>query len=365
VFLAPRGFFLITGMAKKKKKGTTRVNTSALPQLHIIFALILKTFPITGAQDSVHITQYNPTTFIADAHVHIGLTNNKSNLNITDLEYFSDRDIDAFIYALPVDRSKTSDFLSRITHKIEQIKHAAEKSNNLSLTLSTGQIEQNTANNRISLMLGIEYFYGVFGNSLNTVQAYKQLGIRYITLMGDSEEGLFSESGGLNEFGKKVVEKMNEVGILIDISHLSEDQMLKVIRYSKAPVIASHSGALGVATVNGNLPDAVLRALKGNHGYVMITFNKKDLYGEENLSNDGVYQLIDHIDYLKEIIGIDHIGIGSDYQANGRYVPAELNEIDVFRKIVNTMTLRGYTISEINGILGRNILKVLNFEENM
>lgn len=188
------------------KKAKTKMNKSALAQLHLICAFILTTFQIAGAQDSGLILQDNPTTLIADAHVHIGLTSNGHNIQISQMQYFSERDMDAFIYATPVDRSETKDLLSRITREVDQMRQQTEKNAKLSLVQSAGQIERNAANNQISLMLAIEYFYGVFGNNPNTIPAYKELGVQYITLMGNSEDHLFSEFDRLSDFGKKVIE---------------------------------------------------------------------------------------------------------------------------------------------------------------
>jgi membrane dipeptidase len=339
------------------------MNKSALAQLRLICAFILASFQIAGARNSGFVQRDNPTTLIADAHVHIGLAGGEHAIQISDMEYFFERDIDAFIYAMPVDRSETKDLLSRITREVEQIRQETEKNANLSLTQSTAQIARNAANNEISLVLGIEYFHGVFGNNLTTIQAYKQLGIQYVTLMSGAEDGLFSGPDKLSDFGKKVIGKMNEVGILIDISHLSEEQMPAVIGYSKVPVMASHSASQGVAASNSTLSDGVLQALKTNQGYIMMTFNTTDLYGNEEHANSGIEQLIHHIDYIKQFVEIGHIGIGSDYQDGGKYIPADLNEKDVFQKIVDTMTERGYSFSEINGVLGGNILEALTHTE--
>ena len=345
------------------RKAKTKMNKSAFAQLHLTCAFILTVFQIASAQNSGPVRQDNPTTYIADAHVHIGLACEENRVQISDLEYFSERDIDAFIYAMPVDRSETKDLLSRIIREVGEIRQETESNANLSLAQSTDRIARNTENNKISLMLGIEYFHGVFGNNLNTIQAYKQLGIQYITLMGGSEDGLFAGTDNLSGFGEKVIEKMNEVGILIDISHLTEKQMMGVIRYSKSPVLASHSASQGVATRNATLSDGVLQALKINQGYIMMTFNTTDLYGNEEQVNSGMEQWIQHIDYLKQFVEMNHIGIGSDYQADGKYIPADLNEKDVFQKMAKAMAERGYSPSEINGVLGGNMLKALTHIE--
>ncbi len=317
----------------------------------LTIAILISTTPL--------LAQELHSKIITDGHIHTGFISDQGIIEINNLEYFIDRDIKAFIYAMPVDRSNTKDLLSRITQEVEQIRQLAEGNSCLRFVETVDQNDQNVEDNKISILLGIEYFNGVFHDSIGVIEKYKHLGIRYITLINNSYDRLFSEPNRLSLLGRQVIEKMNDVGILIDISHLNNQQRLVVLQYSKAPVIASHSCTLKIAEVEGNLSNKVIQALSKNKGYVMVSFNKNDLYGVDNPSDDGVELFINHIDYISDQIGIDHIGIGSDYQANGRYVPTELNKKDVFVKIFQALTLRGYKNDEINGILGGNILKVI------
>jgi membrane dipeptidase len=122
----------------------------------------------------------------------------------------------------------------------------------------------------VSVFLSIEYFDGVFNADSVNVEKYRKMGIRSITLV-DNDIDIFFRKDQLTKFGKQTIHKMNKAGILVDITHLSENHMIEVIRFSVAPVIASHSCARTVSGNRGSLSDEVLEALKENKGYVFTT----------------------------------------------------------------------------------------------
>ncbi len=190
------------------------------------------------------------------------------------------------------------------------------------------------------------------------IQTYKDLGINYITLVNNKSDVLFLDSR-LTDFGKCVIEKMNEVDIKIDISHLDEGEMLEVIKYSKAPVIASHSNARHIARMDYNLSNKVLEEIKRNQGLVLLSFNTNGLYETDNRIKDEIEQLADHIDYLKTIIGINRIGLGTDLQAYGKYVPSGLSNEETYMNIQNLLITRGYPINEIELIFYKNYINFM------
>jgi len=135
--------------------------------------------------------------------------------------------------------------------------------------------------------------------------------------------------------------------------------MLLVINFSKSPVIASHSNAKQIALLDYNLSIDVLEGLKRNQGLVLVSFNKTGLFTIDNQTNDGIKQFVDHIDYLESIIGINRIGIGTDLQAYGKYVPPGLSKEDTFRKIKEELINRDYTNNEIELIFFRNYINFM------
>ena len=187
--------------------------------------------------------------------------------------------------------------------------------------------------------------------------------MQYITLVNTEYDRLFTTSNDisvLSKFGKEVIDKMNEIGISIDISHMSEEDMLEVITYSKSPVIASHSSGAEISLSEDNLSNKVLYQLKENRGLVLLSFRQNRLFNTDDKIEDGVEKFIDHVDYLKSIIGINKIGIGTDIQANGKYMASGLSHEQTFQNIANALSKRGYTQAEIEKIFYKNYLDFVN-----
>lgn len=278
------------------------------------------------------------TGSIVDAHIHNGLKINDGIIEFDNLEYFSERGIKSFYYALPVDRTKTNELAKRISKEINQL----------------NKLE----NDQFDINYGIEYFYGVINGKLANIDLFHKLGIKYITLIDNEYDEIFSNDNELSDLGKQVIEKMNAIEIKIDISHLNCQKALKVIKYSNAPVIASHSCTFEIANITGNLCNSVIDALKENNGFVMVSFNKVSLFESEIINDNGIVRFVNHIDYLKEKIGIDKIGIGTDYQANGKYVPNSLDNKNVFNAIYKELVARDYTDSDISKVFGENLINL-------
>lgn len=256
---------------------------------------------------------------------------------------------------------------------------------------------------RISLPMGMENGAPV-GNDLANVKYFYDRGIRYITLthgkdnqICDSSYDTLNTWNGLSPFGENVVKEMNRVGIMVDISHVSDSTFYDVLKITKAPVIASHS-SLRYFTPGWqrNMADAMVKELKNNGGVIQINFgstfldsmvakqndvNRKKLQAELNgldarsdeakpiveefrKNNPSLYAdvktVADHIDRVVMLAGIDHVGIGSDYDGVGDSLPTGLKDVSQYPNLIYELLKRGYSPEDIEKICYKNVWRVWN-----
>ncbi len=213
-----------------------------------------------------------------------------------------------------------------------------------------------------AIFIGMENGYPI-GNDLSLIQAYYSKGARYITLCHTRNNDICDSStdsteyNGLSEFGKSVIKFMNKIGMMVDISHISDKAFYDVIALSKAPVIASHSCARALCDNPGNMDDNMLRALARNGGVIQMNFlsayvKKKDL-GPATVSD-----VVDHIDHIVKIAGIDHVGIGTDFDGGGGVIGC--SDDSQLKNITIELLKRGYTTRDIRRIWGENLMRVMN-----
>ncbi len=294
---------------------------------------------------------------IADTHIHNGFSYNNDEL-MSSFHYFVDRNVKIFGYPLPIRRVKFDSLFAEISKDVDDLQSLSARERSFRIIDHSNSDGNDAQRKGVAIFLTIEYFHGVFEGNPENVDKYRKLGIRSITII-DNEADRFFKENRLTAFGKQILYRMNKVGILIDISHLSESQMVEVLGYSNSPVIASHSCAGKIAGRNSNLSDRVLKLLKEEQGYVFVTFNKSDLFANAKSAKDGIEQFIEHVEYLKKLIGVDLIGIGSDYQANGKYVPQSLNETNTYKRIQDGLLMKGYSEADVRKIMSGNLLRVM------
>jgi microsomal dipeptidase-like Zn-dependent dipeptidase len=312
-------------------------------------------------------------------------------------------------------------------NKFSAIHRVAEEMcpDRVEIAYTADDIERIHSTGKRMFAIGIENGYPI-GNDLSLVEEYYNLGARYITLthngnndIADSanpREGEEGEHGGLSEFGRQVVQEMNRLGIMIDVAHVSKEAVMQVFELSRTPIMGSHSGAAGVAAVSRNLDDEQLLALKENGGVIQVValgsflqvdppeyreavqavneefglMNRRAMRGlsEEERAEyrarmepimpqvearmeeinarwprPSVSTIVDHIDYVVELIGIDHVGIGTDFDGGGG-VPG-FNDASEALNVTVELLRRGYTEEEIKMIWGGNFLRALREVERV
>lgn len=219
------------------------------------------------------------------------------------------------------------------------------------------------AESKLVLLPGVEYFFGAFKREISTLDSLYDIGVRTITLMNNKFDVLTRSSGkdkaDLNAFGLALVKKMNRKGMLIDISHLDDPTQMAIIQASDKPVVASHSPVRGAHDVPRNISDKALTAMAQKGGAVMITFNSGNLAGVEE-GRCSIEKLIDHIDYAVNLVGLEHVGIGSDFNGAGLRSPKGLENASGFPLITYHLLKRGYSREEIFKIMGGNYQRILN-----
>ena len=236
------------------------------------------------------------------------------------------------------------------------------------------EIRQTRKENKLAAIPSIEGAYSLEEhNALGLLQQYHQLGVKmigfnwnYSNALGEGADRVYGDpqntpsEGGLTELGAEVAKEMNKLGMVIDVSHMAESTFWDVLEVSEAPVIASHSGVTAIKEHQRNLTDEQLLALKENGGVISIVFFPAFITDNPEGYVDDI---VDHIDYAVNLIGIDHVGLGSDF--DGAALPADLQSAAETPKIINELAAREYSKQEIEQILGNNILRVLDEVEEL
>ena len=218
------------------------------------------------------------------------------------------------------------------------------------------------AEGKKAFFIGIENGYGI-GKDIKNVKKYKDMGVQYMTLSHSYDNDICSSSTntedaskGLTAFGREVVKEMNKVGMMIDISHVSESTFWDVMKLSKDPVFASHSSVKALCNSDRNLTDEQLRALAKNGGVIQIC-----IYGgylNKNPKAASVDDVVNHIDHAVKVAGIDHVGIGSDFDGGGGVLgcAGDNDMINITVKLIE----KGYSEEDLRKIWGGNFFRVMN-----
>jgi membrane dipeptidase len=273
----------------------------------------------------------------------------------------------------------------------------------LELARTAGDVERIAAAGKVASMVGVEGGHAI-GGSMGALRMLAELGAGYLTLTheddtpwADSATG-DAPHGGLTRFGEEVVGELNRCGILVDLSHVSPDTMRQAIQVSESPAIFSHSGARALCDVTRNVPDDVLELVGRTGGVVMVTFVPSFLTAEGAIANAAAWEeqrrlraehpgepdavraamdawtaahpgpptslsdVADHVDHVRDVAGIDHVGVGSDFDGSPT-MPEGLEDVSCYPALFSELASRGYGDEDLARVAGRNVLRVMRDAE--
>lgn len=351
-------------------------------------------------------------TIIIDGHIDVPYRTHKKWVDVTKATKGGDFDYPRAksgglnapfmsIYIPATNEGPGKDYGVQLAHQlIDGVEAMANRaSDKFAVAYTTKDVEEQFKKGIISLPMGMENGSPIAG-SMDNLKMWYERGIRYVTLshslsnhISDSSYDLRRNWKGLSPFGKELVPEMNNIGMMIDISHVSDDAFYQVIELSKAPVIASHSSLRKFTPgFERNMDDDMIKALAKNGGVIQINFgssfisaqtrawrevlrNKHKEAGVSRRSPEGAAiekayiakspypyatldMVLDHIDHVRDLVGVDHIGIGSDFDGVGDSLPRDLKDVSYFPHLIQGLMNRGYSDKDIKKILSGNFLRV-------
>ena len=345
-------------------------------------------------------------------------TENKAPQSRVDLPRMKKGGLDAMFFAVFTGQKprteenykKTYDLANQMLDSIySMLKHDSDLA---TLALKAEDLAKIEKTGKRAIYIGMENGFPL-AKDLSRVEEFYKRGVRYITLChsfhndicDSSSDGKPAEHNGLSDFGRQVVAEMNRLGMLVDVSHASDKSFFDVVEYSKAPIIASHSSVRAVAQHNRNMTDEMIKKLAEKGGVIQIclldeyvknpdttTVNYKRIKqirkiyagGMEKMTEaekeamfaewdelkawkqtelPNVKDLVDHIDHVKNLVGVDYVGIGSDFDGGGGLI--DCMDVSQFPNITRELIRRGYTENEIRKIWGGNLLRVFKEVEKV
>lgn len=337
--------------------------------------------------------------------LNVDISREQKNLQ-TDIPRLRKGNVGAQLWAafVPVDTIKQGTAVKMTLEQIDVIHRMAKTyPDTFEFARTADDILRIRKKGKIASLIGVEGGHSI-DNSIGVLRTFYDLGVRYMTLTHtqtlDWADAATDKpkSNGLSTFGEEVVGEMNRLGMMVDLSHVSPETMKHAIRISKAPVIFSHSSARALADHARNVPDDVLEMMPKNGGLVMVNFYsgfivpeaarlRKDMFKvatefEQKFPNDipkqreamnewrrahpiprgTIHDLVDHIEHLVKKAGIDHVGIGSDYDGVDS-VPEQLEDVSTYPLITQELLNRGYKKEQILKILGGNFIRVMKAVE--
>jgi membrane dipeptidase len=354
-------------------------------------------------------THDDTTQRLLDKTFDISKRNTTGNIDIPRMR---EGGLDALFFSIWMNGDVTGPTaVKRALDQIDAVREAVRTHpNDLVLATTAAEIRQAHAVHKIAALMGVEGGH-MIDNDLGMLRTFAALGVRYMTLTHSLNTPWADSSGdkpahdGLAPFGKDVVREMNRLGMMVDISHVADKTFFDALETTKVPVIASHSSARAITNAPRNMTDDMLRAMTKNGGVVMINYHAGFLSEEfrtakptaalqarldavakrcgddEGCSipaNDRLYhdammsgempkvsweKIVDHIDHVAKVAGVDHVGLGSDF--DGATMPIGMESAAGLPKITEALLKKGYSDADVEKILGGNILRVMEAVERV
>jgi len=332
----------------------------------------------------------------------------------SDLTRFAKGGVDVQVFSVWCDGKKENPY-NYAKSQIDTL-YATVQRNPKKITIVTNSKELKRAvkEKKLAAMIGVEGGH-MIEDDINKLDTFYNMGVRYLTLtwnnsnpwatsaMEETRDSLLHQPKGLNDYGKKIIHRMNQLGMMVDLSHVGEKTFWDVIGTTNKPVLVSHSCAYTLCPVFRNLKDDQIKAVRKNAGVIDINFysafldsnyakRQKDLILEHKGERDSLLKLnpdkdlaleilfnkykdefyaispplsiiIDHIDYIAKLIGVDYVGLGSDFDGVSNCTPQQLEDVTSYPLITKALLEKGYSKKDIYKILGGNFLRVLKANE--
>jgi membrane dipeptidase len=329
-----------------------------------------------------------------------------SNGNI-DIPRMKEGGLDALFFSIWIPSGVTGPTaVKRALQLIDSVHEAVRRHpNDLVLATTAADIRKAAADKKIAALMGMEGGH-MIDNDLGTLRDYARLGVRYLTLTHFKNNDWADSStdkpahNGLTDFGKDVVRELNRLGVMVDISHVADKTFADVLEITTVPVIASHSSCRAISQHPRNMTDDMMRALAKNGGVIMINYEVSFLSEENRLAGEksgGVVaaldkmskacggdeacstletaritrdamdkgtlpavsweKIVEHIDHAVTVAGVDHVGLGSDF--DGATMPIGMEDASQLPKLTTALMAKGYTAADMEKVLGGNILRVM------
>jgi len=371
--------------------------------------------PVSARAKQVHeraivVDTHDDTTqrLLGDPAFNIAARNDTGNIDIPRMR---EGGLDAIFFSIWMDGAVTGPAaVKRALDQIDAVREAVRTHpNDLVLATTAADIRRAAAARKIAALMGVEGGH-MIDSDLAVLRTFAALGVRYMTLTHSLNTPWADSSGdkpahdGLTPFGKDVVREMNRLGMMVDISHVADKTFFDALETTRAPLLASHSSARAIANAPRNMTDDMLRAMTKNGGVVMVNYHAGFLSeafrvakrspelqarfdevekrcgdnegcsipASDRISHDAMLRgdlpkvtweaIVEHIDHVAKIAGVDHVGLGSDF--DGATMPIGMEDASKLPKITDALLKKGYTEQDVEKILGGNVLRVMEAVEH-
>ena len=329
-----------------------------------------------------------------------------------DIPRMRDGGLDALFFSIWMPSDVTGPLaVKRALQLIDRVHEAVRKHpDDLVLATTAADVRRAASEKKIAALMGMEGGH-MIDDDLGTLRDFAKLGVRYLTLTHFKNNNWADSStdkpkhNGLTDFGKEVVRELNRLGVMVDISHVSDKTFADVLELTTVPVIASHSSCRAISNHPRNMTDDMLRALARNGGVVMINYEVSYLSDENRVAGEKAgsvvaaadrmskacggdeacsslriarmtrdamdkgslpavswEKIVEHIDHAAKVAGVDHVGLGSDF--DGATMPIGMEDVSQLPRLTTALLAKGYSAADVEKILGGNILRVMEQVEN-